>query len=106
MLLDNPKLEIHRTQTFAASHPEYAAAKEVALADIELMDRLHAEAMRAPRFITAPDEDGEPEIVENDEPWERLDIAVRRVARNVNAVPLLERQNQIDLVRPFLDHTE
>jgi hypothetical protein len=93
MLLDNPKLEVYRATEFTVDHPDYAAAREVALADIELMDRLHAEAVRAPQFISVETGDGEIDIVESDEPWERLDIAVQRVARNVNAFPLLVRQD-------------
>ncbi len=99
MLLDHPTLNSYRAEIIPEDDPRYEAAQEVAREDIKAVERLHEEARRAPIWVfDGWDEDGEPVMDENTDPWDRLEQAKERAADNPNAVAILEAEGRLELV--------
>lgn len=63
------------TTRIAPDDARYCAARELALEAIKAIERQTEAARRAPRtiWIAGTDEHGDPEPIENDEPWELLE---------------------------------
>ena len=92
------------TTRIPADDARYGAARELAFEGIKAIEQLSEAAQRAPRTIWIADSDGhgEPEPVENDEPWELVEEITRLAAQNPNVVALLEAQGRLDLVARYL----
>ena len=82
----------------------YGAARELAFEAIKAIEQQAEAARRAPRTIWIADSDGhgEPEPIENDEPWELLEEITRLAAQNPNVVAVLEEHGRVDLVARYL----
>lgn len=92
------------TTRIAPHDARYYAARELALEVIKAIERQIEAARRAPRTIWIGDTDGhgDPESIENDEPWELLEEITRLAARNPNVVTVLEAQGRLDLIDRYL----
>lgn len=92
------------TTRIAADDARFGAAHELALEAIKAIERQNEAARCAPRTIWIADSDGhgEPEPIENDEPWELLEEIIRLAALNPNVVAVLEAQGRLDLVARYL----
>ena len=99
MLMDHPVLNSYRVALFSEDDPRYAAAREVAREDIKAVERLHEEARRATIWVfDGWDEDGEPIMAENSDPWDRLELAKERAAGNPNVVAILRTEGRLGLI--------
>ncbi len=99
MLMDHPVLNTYRAELFSEGDPRYAAAQEVAREDINMVERLHEEARQAPIWLfDGWDEEGEPIMAENTDPWDRLELAKDRVAGNPTAVAILRAEGRLELI--------
>lgn len=92
------------TTRIAPNDARYGAARELALEAIKAIEQQSEAARRAPRttWIADSDEHGEPEPIENDEPWELVEEITRLAAQNPNVVAVLEAQGRLDLVARYL----
>lgn len=92
------------TTRIAADDARYGAARELAFEAIRAIEQQSEAARRAPRTIWIADSDGhgDPEPIENDEPWELHEEITRLAAQNPNVVSLLEAQGRLDLVARYL----
>ena len=99
MLTDHPALDSYRAELFSEDDSRYEAAREVAREDIKRVEQLHEEARRAPIWVfDGWDEEGEPIMEENTDPWDRLERARERAAGNPNAVAILRAEGRLSLL--------
>ena len=99
MLLDHPTLNSYRAELIPENDPRHAAAQEVAREDIKAVERLHEEARRAPIWVfDGWNEDGEPVMDENTDPWDRLESAKEKAAGNPNVVAILQAEKRLGLI--------
>lgn len=99
MLTDHPALDRYREELVLEADPRYEAAREVAREDIKRVEQLQEAARRAPIWVfDGWDEEGEPIMEENTDPWDRLERARERVAGNPNAVAILRAEGRLSLL--------
>lgn len=99
MLMDHPVLNSYRAELFSEDDSRYEAAREVAREDIKMVEQLYEEVRRSPIWVfDGWDEDGEPIMAENTDPWDRLELAKERLAGNPNAFAILQAEGRLELI--------
>lgn len=80
-------------------HADYWTARRIAFRSVHMLERAIERTAEEPTYICREyDQNGDVVPVENTEPWEAVAIFGLMVARNPNAVSILNAQGRADLI--------